>query len=102
MDLNNVEYIVYDGFDSIRNALNTISNVYTNSEYTGLFFTAATLGVFMMLFTILSKRVSGVEVSPLAMLIPVISGLVIYVALFVPKTKLTVYDKSTGYLQTLK
>ncbi|RMG03685.1 MAG: hypothetical protein D6726_05075, partial [Nitrospirae bacterium] len=64
MDLTNIEYIVYDGYDSFCDALSTISNVYTNSAYGGLFFTSAVIGVFLGLLIYFLKKYEGTNASP--------------------------------------
>jgi len=100
MDLSNIEYIVYDGYDSICDALTTISNVYTNSAYGGLFFTSAVIGIFLGLLIYFLKKFEGAYASPVTMVVPILAGLIIYHSMFLPKTKITVYDKSTGLFQT--
>ncbi|MEM4721568.1 MAG: conjugal transfer protein TraG N-terminal domain-containing protein [Candidatus Methanomethylicaceae archaeon] len=96
----NVEYVTYNGFSAVAGAFQTIGLVFSDSGYAGLFFTAASLGLLFGGMAFYMKKVTGAQLAPLAWAMPVLLGLALYVAFYVPKGKVTVYDEVTGRTQT--
>lgn len=100
MDLSNIEYVVYNGFDAVAGAFQTIGLIFSDNGYKGLFAVAAILGIVFSIMAFYVKKVSGAQLAPLAWAMPILIGVTIYIGLFVPKGTVTVYDEVTAKTQT--
>jgi len=87
-----MEFYTYNGFGPVSQAFRKLALIFADGGYLGLFFTAAVLGILCgaMAFTV--KMATGARIVPLVWAMPVLLGVVLYLGLFVPKGKITIYD----------
>jgi len=87
-----MEFYTYNGFGPVSQAFRKLALIFADGGYLCLFFTAAVLGILCgaMAFTV--KMATGARLVPLVWAMPVLLGVVLYLGLFVPKGKITVYD----------
>ena len=96
-----MEYYIYGGFNPIVQAFTRIALIFSDSGYQGLIFIMTVMGVMAGAFAWLAKAASGARVIPLTWTVPVVCGAVLYLAVFVPKGSLTVYDPVQNRFQTV-
>jgi hypothetical protein len=96
-----MEYYTYGGFGPITSALNKISLIFSASAYQGLFFSAAVLGMFTAGMMVMLKSLAGAKGSIGGWAFSVVTGVVLYLALIVPKGSLVVYDPVMNQTQTI-
>lgn len=87
-----MEYYTYGGFNPIMQAFNKIALIFSDSDYQGLLFVVTVLGILAAVGAWLARAATGARVIPLVWAVPVLFGAVMYLALFVPKGNITVYD----------
>ncbi len=96
-----MEYYTYGGFGPITSALNKISLIFSASAYQGLFFSAAVLGMFTAGMMVMMKSLAGAKGSIGGWAFSVVTGVVLYLALIVPKGSLVVYDPVMNQTQAI-
>ncbi len=96
-----MEYYTYGGFNPITQAFVKIALIFSDSGYQGLLFVIMVLGLIAGVSIWLARAATGTRVIPLVWAVPVIFGAVLYLALFVPKGSITVYDPVLNRFQTI-
>ncbi|MFP7756229.1 conjugal transfer protein TraG N-terminal domain-containing protein [Thermodesulfobacteriota bacterium B35] len=96
-----MEFYTYGGFNPIVQAFNTIALIFSDHAYQGLIFVVTVLGIFAAATGWIAKAATGVRIVPMVWAIPVVFGAVMYLALFVPKGNITVYDTVLNRFQTI-
>ena len=96
-----MEYYTYAGFNPIVQAFTRIALIFSDSGYQGLLFVMAVMGVLAGALAWVARAATGARVIPLTWTVPVVFGTVIYLALFVPKGRITVYDPVLNRFQTV-
>ncbi len=96
-----MEYYTYGGFNPITQAFNKIALIFSDSGYQGLLFVVTALGFLAAAAAWLARAATGAKVIPLVWAVPVLFGAVMYLALFVPKGNITVYDPVLNRFQTI-
>lgn len=96
-----MEYYTYGGFNPITQAFNKIALIFSDSDYQGLLFVIMVLGLIAGVTAWLARAATGARVIPLVWAVPVFFGAIIYLALFVPKGNITVYDPVLNRFQTI-
>jgi conjugal transfer mating pair stabilization protein TraG len=96
-----MEYYTYGGFNPITQAFTKISLIFSDSGYQGLLFVIMVLGLIAGVSAWLARAATGARVIPLVWAVPVLFGAVLYLALFVPKGNITVYDPVLNRFQTI-
>jgi len=86
------EYYTYNGFQETVDAFTRISFIFNDTDYSSLFYTAAILGVVIGGIAVFGKGLAGQKVNPLAWLLPIMFGVLVYQALIIPKDKIHIYD----------
>jgi len=91
------EYYTYNGFDAVLQSWQLASALFNNNVYNTLFFPIAVMSLMFagafFYFKIIGGGATGSGgMSMLSWIFPILIGIVIYLALFVPKGTLTVYD----------
>lgn len=96
-----MEFYTYNGFGPVSQAFRKLALIFSDGGYLGLFFTAAVLGIIFgaMAFTV--KMATGARIVPLVWAMPVLFGVVLYLGLFVPKGRITVYDPVLNRFDTI-
>ena len=87
-----MEYYTYGGFNPITQAFTKIALIFSDSGYQGLLFVVTALGLLAGAAAWIARAATGAKVIPLVWAVPVLFGAVMYLALFVPKGNITVYD----------
>ena len=96
-----MEFYTYNGFGPVSQAFRKLALIFSDGGYLGLFFTATVLGIIFgaMAFTV--KMATGARIVPLVWAMPVLFGVVLYLGLFVPKGRITVYDPVLNRFDTI-
>ncbi|MBU0944742.1 MAG: conjugal transfer protein TraG N-terminal domain-containing protein [Proteobacteria bacterium] len=96
-----MEYYTYGGFNPITQAFTKIALIFSDSGYQGLLFVVTVLGLLAAACGWLARAATGARIIPLVWAVPVLVGAVMYLALFVPKGNITVYDPVLNRFQTI-
>jgi len=96
-----MEYYTYGGFNPITQAFTKIALIFSDSGYQGLLFVVTALGLLAAAAAWMARATTGARVIPLVWAVPVLFGAVMYLALFVPKGNITVYDPVLNRFQTI-
>ncbi|MGB3225458.1 MAG: conjugal transfer protein TraG N-terminal domain-containing protein [Desulforhopalus sp.] len=96
-----MEYYTYGGFNPITQAFTKITLIFTDSGYQGLLFVVTVLGILAAACGWLARAATGARIIPLVWAVPVLVGAVMYLALFLPKGNITVYDPVLNRFQTI-
>jgi len=96
-----MEYYTYGGFNPITQAFTKIALIFSDSGYQGLLFVVTALGLLAAAAAWIARAATGAKVVPLVWAVPVLFGAVMYLALFVPKGNITVYDPVLNRFQTI-
>ena len=96
-----MEYYTYGGFNPITQAFTKIALIFSDSGYQGLLFVVTVLGILAAACGWLARAATGARIIPLVWAVPVLFGAVMYLALFVPKGNITVYDPVLNRFQTI-
>ncbi len=96
-----MEYYTYGGFNPITQAFTKIALIFSDSGYQGLLFVIMVLGLIAGVTAWLARAATGARVIPMVWAVPVFFGAVLYLALFVPKGNITVYDSVLNRFQTI-
>ncbi len=96
-----MEYYTYGGFKPITQAFVKIGLIFSDAGYQGLLFVIMVLGLLAGVCIWLARAATGTRVIPLVWAVPVVFGAVLYLALFVPKGNITVYDPVLNRFQTI-
>ncbi len=96
-----MEYYTYGGFNPIVQAFTRIALIFSDTGYQGLLFVIMALGLLAGVTAWLARAATGARVIPLVWAVPVVFGAVLYLALFVPKGNITVYDPVLNRFQTI-
>ena len=96
-----MEFYTYGGFNPIVQAFTRIALIFSDAGYQGLLFVIMVLGLVAGASAWLARAATGARVVPLVWAVPVLTGAVMYLALFVPKGNITVYDPVLNRFQTI-
>ncbi len=96
-----MEYYTYGGFNPVTQAFTKIALIFSDSGYQGLLFVVTVLGLLAAAIAWMARAATGARIIPLIWAAPVIFGAVLYLALFVPKGNITVYDPVINRFQTI-
>lgn len=96
-----MEFYTYGGFNPIVQAFTRIALIFSDAGYQGLLFVIMVLGLIAGASAWLARAATGARVVPLVWAVPVLTGAVMYLALFVPKGNITVYDPVLNRFQTI-
>lgn len=90
------EFYTYNGYDPIVSAFQKIALIFSDNSYLAFFTAFAILSMVFSGASAYMKLLGGRQVGPLSWIVPVIGGCVVYLALFVPKTHIEIYDQVTN------
>ncbi len=96
-----MEFYTYGGFKPIVQAFTKIALIFSDAGYQGLFFVIMVLGLVAGVTGWLARAATGARVVPLVWAVPVFIGAILYLALFVPKGNITVYDPVLNRFRTI-
>ena len=86
-----MEFYTYGGFNPVVQAFTKVALIFGDNAYKGLLVVVTVLGVVAAAVGMIAQAAVGGRIS-LAWPIPVLAGMVVYVALFLPTGNITVYD----------
>ena len=95
------EYYVYNGFDAVLGAFQKIALIFGDNGYKTLFFGIIVLGIMFGGFAVFAKIAMGARSSPLSWAIPATLGIALYLALFIPKGTVNLYDPVKNKFQAI-
>lgn len=95
------EFYTYGGFNPIVQAFNRIALIFSDSGYGGLLFVMAVMGFLGGAAAWIATAATGVKIVPLVWTVPVIVGAAVWMAFFVPKGTVTIYDPVLNRFQAI-
>jgi len=95
------EYYTYNGFDAVLSAFQKIALIFGDNGYKTLFFGIIVMGIMFGGFAAFAKIAMGAKSSPLAWAIPASLGITLYLALFIPKGTIHLYDPVKNKYQAI-
>ncbi|MGV8057565.1 MAG: conjugal transfer protein TraG N-terminal domain-containing protein [Smithellaceae bacterium] len=97
-----MDYYTWNGFDIEVEAWRILTLIFADNGYKTLFFAVITMGIFLGGFGTIFGLISGTKQgSSLSWAWPLGLGVVLYLALIVPKGNLTIYDPVANKFQTI-
>ena len=97
-----MEYYTWNGFDIEVEAWRILTLIFSDNGYKTLFFAVITMGIFLGGFSTIFGLMSGQKQgSSLSWAWPLGLGVVLYLALIIPKGNLTIYDPVVNKFQTI-
>lgn len=93
-----MEFYTYGGFNPVVQAFTKVALIFGDSGYKGLLVVATVLGVVAAAVSMLARSAVGGRFT-LTWPVPVLAGMGIYIALFVPTGNITVYDPTLNRFQ---
>lgn len=88
-----MEYYCYGSFDPIVSAFKLIATIFGTNSYQALFYTVIISASVFAGLAAVAKITSGGQGSILGWTVPMAIGIVIFIAFFIPKGSLQVYDQ---------
>ncbi|WP_163338758.1 conjugal transfer protein TraG N-terminal domain-containing protein [Desulfopila sp. IMCC35008] len=86
-----MEFYTYGGFNPVVQAFAKVALIFGDSGYKGLLVVVTVLGIVAAAVGMIAKATVGGRIS-LTWPVPVLAGMVVYIALFIPTGNITVYD----------
>ena len=96
-----MEYYTYGGFNPIVQAFIRIALIFSDAGYQGLIFVMTVIGIIAGAAAWIARATTGARIIPLTWTVPVVFGAIVYLAVFVPKGNITVYDPVLNRFQTV-
>ena len=87
-----MEFYVWGGHDAVVNAFGKLALIFGDNAYKSLYFVVITAGLFFGGVTVFAKSLGGANGSVMTWLVPTLIGIMVYLALVVPKGTIHVYD----------
>jgi len=87
-----MEYVTYDGFDTVVTGFQRLALIFSDHNYLGLFISFAILGIVFGGLAIYTQGMTGQPVSFLGWLLPILIGVAVFQGLILPKGNVAVYD----------
>jgi len=95
-----MEFYTYGGFNPVVQAFTKVALIFGDNAYKGLLVVVTILGVVAAAVGMIAKATIGGRIS-LTWPVPVLAGMVIYIALFIPTGNITVYDPVLNRFQII-
>jgi conjugal transfer mating pair stabilization protein TraG len=96
-----MEFYTYGGFLPVTEAFTKIALIFSDNSYQGLLFVITVIGLLAGAIGYLLRAATGAKIVPLVWAVPVLIGAVLYMAVFVPKGNIIVYDTVRNRLQVV-
>lgn len=96
-----MEYYTYNGFTAVSMAWEKIALIFSDSNYMSLFFVTMTMGIFFAATATIFTLLRSGRGSIFGWVWPIGMGMMIVMALIVPKGSLTIYDPVLNQFQTV-
>jgi len=87
-----MEFYVWGGHDAVVNAFGKLALIFGDNAYQSLYFVVITAGLFFGGVTVFAKSLGTANGSVMAWIVPTLIGVMVYLALVLPKGTIHVYD----------
>lgn len=87
-----MEFYVWGGHDAVVNAFGKLALIFGDNAYKSLYFVVITAGLFFGGVTVFAKSLGTANGSVMTWIVPTLIGVMVYLALVVPKGTIHVYD----------
>ncbi len=87
-----MEFYVWGGHDAVVNAFGKLALIFGDNAYQSFYFVVITAGLFFGGVTVFARSLGGANSSVMSWIVPTLIGIIIYLALVVPKGTIHVYD----------
>ncbi len=87
-----MEFYVWGGHDAVVNAFGKLALIFGDNAYKSLYFVVITAGLFFGGVTVFAKTLGTANGSVMTWIVPTLIGVMVYLALVVPKGTIHVYD----------
>jgi len=87
-----MEFYVWGGHDAVVNAFSKLALIFGDNAYKSLYFVVITAGLFFGGVTVFAKSLGTANGSIMTWIVPTMIGIMVYLALVVPKGTIHVYD----------
>lgn len=95
------DFYTWGGFDAVASGLQRLALIFSDGGYRGLFFSVIVMAIMFGGFAIVARAASGARANPVSWLVPILTGVVIYLGLVVPTGTIHLYDKQTNKYQAI-
>lgn len=96
-----MDFYTYGGFNPVVQAFTRLALIFSDAGYLGLFAVVTVLGIISGSVAWTVKAATGGTIIPMVWAGPVIFGAVLYLALFIPKGNITVFDQTLNRFQVI-
>ena len=87
-----MEFYVWGGHDAVVNAFGKLALIFGDNAYKSLYFVVITAGLFFGGVTVFARALGTAHGSVMTWLVPTLIGIMVYLALVIPKGTIHVYD----------
>lgn len=95
------DFYTWGGFDAVASGLQRLALIFSDGGYRGLFFSVIVMAIMFGGFAIVARAASGARANPVSWLVPILTGVVIYLGLVVPTGTIHLYDNQTNKYQAI-
>ena len=72
------DFYTWGGFDAVASGLQRLALIFSDGGYRGLFFSVIVMAIMFGGFAIVARAASGARANPVSWLVPILTGVVIY------------------------
>jgi len=101
VDLDNMEYYTYNGFDAVTLAFQKIALIFSDGRYKGLFAVAALFGILFGGAAVYYRLATGARTPIFGWAWPMGLGIMVYFAMVLPTSNVMVYDPVQNRTQVI-
>ncbi|MDO3377096.1 conjugal transfer protein TraG N-terminal domain-containing protein [Geoalkalibacter halelectricus] len=94
-----MDYYTFGGHEAVVSAFSKVALIFSDNGYKTLFYVVISLAIFLGAMTAFYRGLTGARFNPVAWVVPLVVGLMIYAGLVVPKGTLHIYDNVTNRYQ---
>lgn len=94
-----MEFYTYNGFDTVVNAFTRLALIFSDINFTTIFFSFAVLGIVIGGSLAALKGLSGQQTTLQSWFFPILIGMALFQGLMLPKGNITVYDPVQNQFQ---
>ena len=87
-----MDYYVWGGHDAVVNAFSKLALIFGDNGYKSFYFVSITAGIFFGGLAVAGKMLGTGTGNVQSWLVPALIGIVVYLALIIPKGTLHIYD----------
>ena len=95
------EFYAYGGFDPVISGFQRLALIFSDGGYKGLFFSVVVMAFVLGGLAIAVRAATGARANPVTWMVPIMVGVVIYLAMVIPTGTVHVYDPTTNRYQAV-